>query len=312
VANLKVVKTVDNIAPKVGDNVTFTIKVTNNGPSAASSVVANDLLPSGYTLVSSSATAGTYNTATGVWTIGGLANGASATLTITAKVNATGTYANTATVAGSETDPDTSDNTSTVTPNSVPVANLKVVKTVDNIAPKVGDNVTFTIKVTNNGPSAASSVVANDLLPSGYTLVSSSATAGTYNTATGVWTIGGLANGASATLTMTATVVAASSYTNIATVTATETDPDTTDNTDSKTIEVSLTYTKSDVTCFGENTGWIKVTAVGGSGKYYFSLDGGTTFTALQNSNDYTFAGLKAGTYYIVVKDSNGIISVCK
>ena len=312
VANLKVEKTVDNSTPKVGDNITFTIKVSNNGPSNATGVSVSDLLPSGYTLVSSNTATGTYNTATGVWTIGNLALSSVATLTITAKVNATGTYANTATVTASETDPDTSDNTSTVTPNPNPVANLKVEKTVDNSTPKVGDNITFTIKVSNNGPSNATGVSVSDLLPSGYTLVSSNTTTGTYNTATGVWTIGDLANGTSATLTVTATVVEASSYTNTATVTASETDPDTSDNTDSETIGVTLTYTKSDVTCFGESTGWIKVTAVGGSGKYYFSLDGGTTFTSLQNSNNYTFAGLKADTYYVVVKDSNGIISVCK
>jgi hypothetical protein len=42
---------------------------------------------------------GTYTSGTGVWSIGTLANGASATLTITATVNATGSYANTATIA---------------------------------------------------------------------------------------------------------------------------------------------------------------------------------------------------------------------
>lgn len=74
---------------------------------------------------------------------------------------------------------------------------------------------------------------------------------------------------------------------------------------------LTMTIQKSDVTCFGDNSGWIKVTAAGGSGQYRFSKDGGINFTPYQVGNEYTFNGLIAGTYNIVVEDENGCDAVC-
>ena len=84
-ADLMIQKWADNTTPKCGDNITFTIRVTNNGPNTAKSVVATDLLPSGLVYVSNSASQGTYSNTTGLWTIGDLTNGAIVTLTITVK-----------------------------------------------------------------------------------------------------------------------------------------------------------------------------------------------------------------------------------
>ncbi len=137
--------------------------------------------------------AGAYVSGTGVWTIGSLANAASTALQITATVNATGPYANTATVTGSQDDPTPGNNTSTNTPVPVPQADLAVVKTVNNATPNVGSTIVFTLTATNNGPSAATGVAVNDLLPAGYTYVSDNG-AGAYVSGTGVWTIGNLAN----------------------------------------------------------------------------------------------------------------------
>lgn len=74
---------------------------------------------------------------------------------------------------------------------------------------------------------------------------------------------------------------------------------------------LTMTIQKSDVTCFGDHNGWIKVTVAGGSGQYRFSKDGGNTFTPYQVGNEYTFDGLIAGTYNIVVEDENGCDAVC-
>ncbi|QYS91685.1 DUF11 domain-containing protein [Flavobacterium covae] len=115
-SNLGITKTVSNTTPNVGSNVTFTLTVTNAGPSNATGVTVNDLLPSGYTFVSNSSSVGTYNSGTGVWTIGTLANGAIGTLNIVATVKDTGSYVNTATVTGTEVDPSLGDNTSTSIP----------------------------------------------------------------------------------------------------------------------------------------------------------------------------------------------------
>ncbi len=82
--DLAVAKTVDNGTPKEGNNVVYTLTVTNNGPENATNVSITDNLPAGVTYVSDD---GSYNSGTGVWTIGSLSNGATATLNITASVN---------------------------------------------------------------------------------------------------------------------------------------------------------------------------------------------------------------------------------
>ena len=222
-SNLSILKTVDNSTPNVGTNVVFTLTVTNNGPSDATGVTSTDNLPSGYTYVSDNG-GGAYNSGTGIWTIGNLTNGATTSLNITAKVNATGSYANTATVTSPIGDPIPGNNTSTSTPIPVPQSNLTIVKTVNNATPNVGSNIVFTLTVTNNGPSNATGVKATDALPTGYTYVSDNGT-GAYNSGTGLWTIGNIANGASKSLNITATVKASGVYANTASVTGDQPDP---------------------------------------------------------------------------------------
>jgi gliding motility-associated-like protein/uncharacterized repeat protein (TIGR01451 family) len=111
--DLSILNTVDNTTPLIGRKVVFTVVATNNGPGNATGVTVSDLLESGYTYDSSTATTGTYNPTTGTWTIGNLADGATPTITITATVNPAGSYSSTATVTGNEPDPDISNNTST-------------------------------------------------------------------------------------------------------------------------------------------------------------------------------------------------------
>ena len=83
---------------------------------------------------------------------------------------------------------------------------LEIEKTVNNENPDDGDPVTFTITVTNNGSAEATDVVITDLLQTGFVYTSSSPSTGTYDDQTGEWEIASLANGASATLTINATV----------------------------------------------------------------------------------------------------------
>lgn len=225
-ADLMVKKSVNNTTPVIGNNLTFTIVAKNNGVVDASGVIVTDLLPSGYTYVSATATSGNYNPVDGKWAIGDLANGSSATLTVTATVNASGSYANTAIINGNETDPDLSNNSSTVTPTPGALqANLGVLKTVDVASPTIGSNVTFTIAVNNAGPNNATNVKVTDVLPPGYTFISSTVTTGTFNQLLGTWTIGDFANGAVATMTITARVNAVGPYANTADIAGAELDP---------------------------------------------------------------------------------------
>jgi len=231
VADLAVTKTVNNQTPSIGTDVTFTISATNNGPSAATGVIVNDVLPAGYTFVSASASNGSWSAPN--WNIGNFANNANATLTIVATVNASGLYANTATISGNQSDPVPANNSSTVTPVPSAVADLAVLKTVSNQTPTVGSNVNFTITATNNGPSTATGIIVNDVLPAGYTFVSASASVGSWSAPN--WNIASLSNGASATLTIVATVKAAGPYANTATITGTQPDPNSGNNTSTVT-----------------------------------------------------------------------------
>ncbi|MFD1602139.1 Ig-like domain-containing protein, partial [Flavobacterium artemisiae] len=232
-ADLEIAKVANNITPSVGNNVVFTITAKNNGAYKATGVTVNDALPTGYTFVSATPSVGTWTAPT--WTVGSLASGASATLQITGTVRATGTYANTATVSGNNPDGTTGNNSATATP--LVQTNLSVTKSVDNTTPNVGSNVTFTITASNAGPSGATGVTVTDNLPSGYTFVSATPSTGTWSAPD--WTIGNLANGASTTLTMVATVNAAGSYANTASIAGSQSDPTPGNNSGSVTPTVN-------------------------------------------------------------------------
>ena len=231
-ADLVTVKTRTSAATaSVGQNVTFSIAVTNNGPSTATGVNLTDQLPSGLTYVSATPTQGTYNSGTGVWTIGTLANGATATLTLTGTVNATApagitaASTNTTTAAtGSQTDPTTTGDQLTADVSITTSSDLAITKSVSNATPAVGANVIFTLTATNNGPSNSTGVSVTDLLPAGYTYVSHSGP-GSYTPGTGAWTIGSLNSGATAVLNVTATVNATGPYANTASITGPNPDP---------------------------------------------------------------------------------------
>jgi uncharacterized repeat protein (TIGR01451 family) len=246
-ADLNIMKDVNNHTPSEGDPITYTVTITNTGPATATNIQITDQLPVGVTYVAPySASQGTWDNVSGIWSVGSLANGATATLTINATVNAgtTGqTITNTATVtAADQPDPHTGDNTDSadILPGgSVPqLADLHLLKDVSNHLPNEGDTITYTITVTNTGPDNATGVQVTDPLPGGVTYVSHSASQGSYNSGTDVWSVGNLADGGSSTLTITVTVnngTAGSTISNTATATITTpppNDPHPADNSD--------------------------------------------------------------------------------
>jgi uncharacterized repeat protein (TIGR01451 family) len=212
---------VDNPTPSVGQNVTFTVTATNTGPSDASGVAVTDPL-AGLALVSATPSQGTYDTTTGTWTIGALPlSTPSATLTLVASVNTPGPLVNTATkTPQTEADPNPSNDQSSVSLNAVDRADIQVTKGIRNPTPMVGQQVTFTVTATNLGPSPATGVVVTDQLPMGLTFVSATPSQGSYDQASGTWTVGSVAASQSAVLSITATIGQAGPLTNTATKTA--------------------------------------------------------------------------------------------
>jgi len=118
--DLALTKTVDNPAPTVlGLTVTFTITVTNAGALPATGVIVTDLLPAGLQFVSATASQGSYNSGTGLWTVGTVDNTGARTLTIRANVNVAGPIINTATLTSADQpDPNLANNTASATVNA--------------------------------------------------------------------------------------------------------------------------------------------------------------------------------------------------
>ncbi|QDW20134.1 gliding motility-associated C-terminal domain-containing protein [Flavobacterium sp. KBS0721] len=124
--DLGVKNTVDFATPCVGSNVLFTVELSNLGVNNATGVSVNDLLPTGYSFVSSIQTVGSYDSGTGVWSIGDVNGGVKHTLKITAKVNASGIYTNKAWLPTTTADSNLHNNEASVltTPNPLPTASI--------------------------------------------------------------------------------------------------------------------------------------------------------------------------------------------
>jgi uncharacterized repeat protein (TIGR01451 family) len=160
-ADLAVTNTASPVPVQAGNNITYTQVVTNNGPSAATSVTLKDALPANTAAVSLGGPTGwTCTLATLICTDPSLAPGAPATIAFVVKVNAgtaSGTAINeTATVSSSVTDPNLNNNSATAADvvASATQAYLITTNTPSANSVAAGSNVTYTQSVTNNGPAA--------------------------------------------------------------------------------------------------------------------------------------------------------------
>ncbi len=124
-ADISVNKTVDKSTQSIGATLFFTITAANTGPSDAAGVQVIDRVPLGLRYQSNDTSQGTYDPETGLWTIGELANGTSASLQIAAAVEQSGVITNRAVRAASSPTDVNADNDSdeaSVTGNAPPVA----------------------------------------------------------------------------------------------------------------------------------------------------------------------------------------------
>ena len=197
-------KTADIENPNFGDNVTYTVTVTNDGNADAKAVVVRDVLGKDLKFVSATGTY-TFDEATNTitWTVD-VDAGKTETFTVVATVINYGNVTNSL-VVGNKT-----------FNKNVTVPEITPDKTVDNENPNFGDNLTYTVTVKNEGNGNATDVIIVDTLGKGLEYVSST---GNYDNKTNTitWKVD-LASGETKTFTVVAKIVGYTDVTNEVTV----------------------------------------------------------------------------------------------
>ena len=168
-------KTVDNEIPNFGDNVTYTVTVTNDGIGDANNVVITDVLDKGLKFLNATGNF-TYDEKTGTitWTVD-LAKGETKTFNVNVTVLGYGVLSNTV-VVGNKT-----------AVRNITVPEIITVKEVNSSDIHIGDEITYTITVSNPGKINATNVVIRDILPEGLKFINAS-NGGVYDPVTGIIT----------------------------------------------------------------------------------------------------------------------------
>ena len=252
-ADLNVSKTATPSPVFAGQVVTYVVTVTNTGPDSASNVVITDVFQGGASFGSVITTSGgatfQISTTTAVtFMVTSLGVGNSAVMTYTVVAPADGVITNTATVKSDAVDPQPANNVFSTTTPVTPVANLSISKApsfptaiAGTITPSA--QLTYTILVTNNGPSPAANVVVTDVLPAGLTFVSATGSGWTCGNSgqTVTCTVSSLSVGAAPAIQIVATapVTPGLVLTNTAVVNA-ATHPNTPVNSNSVSVKVQF------------------------------------------------------------------------
>jgi uncharacterized repeat protein (TIGR01451 family) len=226
----------------VGQNLTYTAQIFNNGPDAAGSVSFFSPKPSSVNHVSVSASQGAcQGTAPVYCNLGDLASGAMATVTMVATPTAAGTLNRNASAQSSSTDSNTANNSASVSTTVNAAADLAITITDSPDPVKKRRNLTYMINVVNNGPSTASGVTVTDILPSDIVFVSATPSQGSCSgTVTVTCNFGNLASGGIANVTIVIKPKSPGTISNSANVSGSEADP----NGGNNSATTSTTVTK--------------------------------------------------------------------
>ena len=244
-SDLSITKSVNNSTPSIGDPIVFTLTVTNSGPDIASGVAVLDEVPSGYGSITNISNGGATIGNSINWTGLIIQPNTSIQLTLNVTVLASGEYNNRAEIIASDSaDPDSDPNSSFGVENDdlndgiedddetdlvivIPlISDLSLEKSVDNLEPNLGTEVVFTLMVNNDGPSNVTNVSVRDQLTEGFIWISDDSF-GDYNPETGIWVVGEIESGSSASLNITALINTVEDYTNSAEIISSDSfDPD--------------------------------------------------------------------------------------
>ena len=240
-SDVAIVKTAQAAPVDAGEEMDWTLLVTNNGPSDATGVTVEDVLPGNLSFVSADAPCGESG-GTVTCTIGDLAAGDSVSLDLRTRIdpNETGSVSNTATVDSTTPDSDSTNNESTDTKPVGVEANVRVEK--DGPAAPVlqGTRFDYTIHVENAGASAATAVTLSDPLPAGVSFESVVTDVGSCSETSGTidCSFGTMQPGDDAEVTVTVRADDVGTQTNTATVSTPSTESTTTDNEDDADVEI--------------------------------------------------------------------------
>ncbi len=260
-------KTADAPRVSVGDPVGFTLTVWNDGNGDAHDVMLNDVLPTNSGLA---------------WSVDGTGAGFGSSCSITAGVlscgpvtvpagttQAASTFtvhiasATTGATGGDCPETGVINNTGTVTTSNdgsdESSASICVQALVDLSVTKSGSpatqdlgagNITWTMVVTNNGPSADTNVVVSDPMPAGNTFVSATSTKGSCTGGAILnCTIGPMAAGESVTITLVTTPSAAGTQTNTVHVAGDRPETNKDNNDATATVEITAPFIPPPVFC---------------------------------------------------------------
>ena len=253
---------IDSVDPVVaGMPLTYTITVSNAGPSDAQDVVVIDTLPADVAFVS---TSGCTEDPAGVptCTLGSINSGANASYTVTVEVDpgAIGDLSNHACTSSATQDSDPSNDCTTELTGVVQETDLALSLSDSRDPVIVGETVTLTATATNLGPSDATEVVVSIILPPEFAFVGATPVDDCSEVAGAIsCNVGALSRSAEAVFTVTATATTDGIFTTTSSVTGAEVDPEPGNNSGEEATRV---LTPSEAVVFsdgfesGDTTGW--------------------------------------------------------
>src|SRR5436190_1755289 len=246
-ADLSITKSDSPDPVLAGNNLSYTITVTNGGPSFARSVQVTDPVPAGTSFVSAD-NSGSNVAGTVTWNLGDLPAGTTV-LHMVVKVDPSrlADLSNTASVTSTTTDPTPGDHSATETTGVNTAADLSITKSDSPDPVTAGNNLSYTITVTNGGPSFARSVQVTDPVPAGTSFVSAD-NSGSNVAGTVTWNLGDLPAGTTV-LHMVVKVDPSrlADLSNTASVTSTTTDPTPGDHSATEATVVNTAADTADV-----------------------------------------------------------------
>ncbi|MDD4307266.1 MAG: NEW3 domain-containing protein [Thermoplasmata archaeon] len=188
-----------------GEIITYTINYINMGSGTAFNVVITETYPAGITFISAIPAPSNPGAGDNIWNIGNLVAGASGTITIQVSVNLGATLlVNNVTVEYQDASvANYQDWAEATTLVAGPL--LEIEKTGPATA-NTGEEITYTITVTNLGTDTAANVVVTETYPAGVTFVSSNPVPSNPGAGDNIWNIGLVAIGIANQVTITITV----------------------------------------------------------------------------------------------------------